>query len=411
MGVAPMARVDEFLKFLVKHRGSDLHLVTGSPPIVRLDGELQKMELPPLSADQVKSLIYEIIPERNRREYEAMHDTDFAYQIEGLARFRTNVYLDLNGPAMAQRVIPFDIMTVDDLDLPLEVVDLVMLPKGIILCTGPTGCGKSTTLAALLHYANQNRTDHVITIEDPVEFVHENINCIFSHREVGTHTESFKRALRESFREDPDIILVGEMRDLETTALAIRAAETGHLVMATVHTTTAPSTVDRVIDQFPPDQQPQIRVMLSNTLKAVITQTLCKRKVKGRVAAFEILVVHSAVENLIREKKTFQLPSVIQTGKKYGMCSMNESLINLVEDGFITLEEAYANSVEKQDMNDRVNNYLLRLVDAGELSPEDAVKQSFFRPDMIDRLRKHGYGRAVKNLDLSKIDITEEVVM
>ncbi|MFO7957425.1 MAG: type IV pilus twitching motility protein PilT [Candidatus Brocadiia bacterium] len=406
-----MAQVDKFLNFLVKNRGSDLHLVTGSPPIVRIDGRLQKMKLPPLNGDQVKSLIYEIIPERNRREYEAVHDTDFTYEIANVARFRTNVYLDLNGPAMAQRLIPFDIMTVDDLGLPQEVIDLVMLPKGIILCTGPTGCGKSTTLAALLHHANENRADHVITIEDPVEFVHSNINCIFSHREVGTHTESFKRALREAFREDPDIILVGEMRDLETTALAITAAETGHLVLSTVHTTTASSTVDRIIDQFPPDRQAQIRIMLSNTLKAVIAQTLCQRKAKGRIAAFEILVVHSAVANLIREKKTFQLPSVIQTGKKYGMCTMNESLMGLVQDGFITLDEAYSKSVDKQDMNDRVNNYLLSLVEADEMEPPEAVRKSFFRPDMIERLRRHGYGRAIRNMDLSKIDLQEEVVM
>jgi len=406
-----MAQVDKFLNFLVKNRGSDLHLVTGSPPIVRIDGQLQKMKLPPLSADQVKSLIYEIIPERNRREYEAVHDTDYAYEIPNVGRFRTNVYLDLNGPAMAQRLIPFDIMTVDDLGLPEEVINLVMLPKGIILCTGPTGCGKSTTLAALLHHANERRSDHVVTIEDPVEFVHSNINCIFSHREVGTHTESFKRALREAFREDPDIILVGEMRDLETTALAITAAETGHLVLSTVHTTTASSTVDRIIDQFPPDRQAQIRIMLANTLKAVIAQTLCRRKAKGRIAAFEILVVHSAVGNLIREKKTFQLPSVIQTGKKYGMCMMNESLIRLVQDGFITLEEGYSKSVEKQDMNDRVNSYLLSLVEADEIPPTEAVRKSFFRPDMIERLRRQGYGRAIRNIDLSKMDLKEEVVM
>ncbi len=406
-----MAQVDKFLNFLIKNAGSDLHLVTGSPPIVRIDGELQRMKLPPLTGEQVKSLIYEIIPERNRKEYEAINDTDFAYELPGVARFRTNVYRDLNGPAMAQRLIPFDIMTVEDLGLPQAVIDLIMLPKGIILCTGPTGCGKSTTLAALLHYANVNRTDHVITIEDPVEFVHENVNCIFSHRQVGLHTESFKRALRAAFREDPDIILVGEMRDLETTALAITAAETGHLVLATVHTTTASSTVDRIIDQFPPDRQSQIRVMLSSTLKAVITQALCRRKVKGRIAAFEILVVHSAVANLIREKKTFQLPSIIQTGKKYGMVTMNESLVELVEEGFIDLDEAYTRSVDKQDMNDRVNNYLLSLVQAGQITPIDAVKLSYFRPNMIERLNTHGYGRALRGLDLASLDLPEEQVM
>jgi len=405
-----MPQVDKFLNFLVKNAGSDLHLVTGSPPIVRIDGLLQKMKLPPLTGEQVKSLIYEIIPEKNRKEYEAINDSDFAYELPGIARFRTNVYRDINGPAMSQRLIPFDIMTVDDLGLPQAIIDLVMLPKGMILCTGPTGCGKSTTLAALLHHANENRADHVITIEDPVEFVHQNINCIFSHRQIGLHTESFRRALRAAFREDPDIILVGEMRDLETIALAITAAETGHLVFATVHTTTASSTVDRVIDQFPPDRQSQIRVMLSSTLKAVITQTLCRRKVKGRIAAFEILVVHSAVANLIREKKTYQLPSVIQTGKKYGMVTMNESLMSLVEDGFITLEEAFSKSVDKQDMNERVNNYLLALVQDGELDPVDAVKRSYFRPNMIERLQTHGYGKSLRGLDVSTLDLPEEQI-
>ncbi|NLW51377.1 MAG: type IV pilus twitching motility protein PilT [Candidatus Brocadiaceae bacterium] len=406
-----MAQVDKFLSFLVKNSGSDLHLVTGSPPIVRIDGKLQKMKLPPLTGEQVKSLIYEIIPERNRKEYEAINDTDFAYEIAGVARFRTNVYMDLNGPSMAQRLIPFDIMTVDDLGISPEIRDLMMLPKGIVLCTGPTGCGKSTTLAALLHYANERRHDHVITIEDPVEFVHSNVNCIFSHRQVGLHTESFKRALRAAFREDPDIILVGEMRDLETTALAITAAETGHLVLATVHTTTASSTVDRVIDQFPPDRQAQIRVMLSSTLKAVITQALCRRKVKGRIAAFEILVVHSAVQNLIREKKTYQLPSTIQTGRKYGMCTMNESLMQLVEDGFIDLEESFSKSVDKQDMNDRVNNYLLALVQQGQIAPVEAVKQSYFRPNMIELLRAHGHGKSLRDVDLAHLDLADEQII
>ncbi len=405
-----MPQVDKFLNFLIKHGGSDLHLTTGSPPIVRIDGDLQKMKLPPLTTEQVLSLIQEVIPERNRKEYEAVNDSDFAYEIPGVARFRTNVYRDLKGPAMAQRLIPFDIMTVEDLGLPQAIVDLVMLPKGMILCTGPTGCGKSTTLAALLHYANERRTDHVVTIEDPVEFVHENINCIFSHRQVGLHTESFKRALRAAFREDPDIILVGEMRDLETTALAITAAETGHLVLATVHTTTASSTVDRVIDQFPPDRQAQIRVMFSNTLKAVITQSLCRRKVRGRVAAFEILVVHSAVQNIIRERKTYQLPSVIQTGKKYGMTTMNESLMGLVHEGFITIQEAYSRAIEKQDMNERVNNYLLDLVDDGQLEAVDAVKQSYFRPRMVELLKTHGYTKDVRGLDLSTLDLPEEQI-
>ncbi|MCD6416382.1 MAG: type IV pilus twitching motility protein PilT [Planctomycetes bacterium] len=406
-----MAQVDKFLHFLVKRGGSDLHIRTNQPPVIRLDGRLQKMKLPPLTAEQVKSLMYEIMTERDRREYEAMRDTDFTYEIPGVARFRTNAFTDMEGPAIVQRLIPFDIMTVEDLGLPQEIVDLVELPKGIILCTGPTGCGKSTTLAALLDHANRIRSDHVVTIEDPVEFVHKNINCIFSHRQVGAHVESFTRGLRAAFREDPDIILVGEMRDLETTALAIRAAETGHLVLSTVHTTTASSTVDRIIDQFPPDRQEQIRVMLSSTLKAVIAQTLCRRKVKGRIAAFEILVVHSAVANLIREKKTFQLPSVIQTGKKYGMRAMNESLMELVIGGFISLDEAYSHSVAKQEMNQRVNSYLMQEVQSGRLQPVEAVRQSYFRPDMIKRIREGGLSKSIKDLDLSKLDLTEEVVM
>ena len=399
-----MAQIDKFLHFLIERRGSDLHLVTDSPPILRIDGELQKMKLPPMDANQVKTLVYEIMPERNRKEWEATNDTDFAYEMPGLARFRTNIYRDLRGPALCQRLIPLNIMTVDDLGLSPQVRALAMMPKGIVLFTGPTGCGKTTTLAAVLRYANERRKDHIVTIEDPVEFVHENIGCIVSHRQTGMHTESFKRALRAALREDPDIIMVGEMRDLETTALAIECAETGHLVFASVHTTTASSTVDRIIDQFPPDRQEQIRVMLANTLKCVITQSLCRRKGKGRVAAFEILYIHSAVANLIRERKTFQLPSVIQTGKRYGMITMNESLMNLVEKDTITLDEAYSKSVDKQDMNERVNRWLLARVQSKDITIEDALRQSFFKPDMVEKLTKAGHGKVVSKLDLSEFE-------
>jgi len=404
-----MAQLDKFLHFLIEQRGSDLHLKTGIPPLLRIDGQLVKMKLPAMDANQVKALILEVLPERNRKEWEATNDTDFAYELPGLARFRTNVYRDLRGPAMCQRLIPLDIMTVEDLGLSQQIRDLALLPKGIVLCTGPTGCGKTTTLAALVNYANQNRRDHIITIEDPVEFVHESLGCIISHRQTGVHTESFKRALRAALRADPDIILVGEMRDLETTALAIECAETGHLVFATVHTSTAPSTVDRVIDQFPPDRQEQIRVMLANTLRCIITQSLCRRKGKGRVAAFEILYVHSAVANLIREKKTFQLQSVIQTGKKYGMKTMNDSLMDLVHDDVISLEEAYSHASDKQEMNDRVNRWLVEKVRAGEMSPEDALRESFFKPDCLNKLNKAGFARAVARIDMSQFDASEMV--
>lgn len=405
-----MAKIDKLLQYLARKGGSDLHLKTGSTALIRVDGELEKMKTAVMTAEQVRTLAQEIMPDRNRKEWEEISDTDLCYEVKGLGRFRTNVYMDLQGPAICMRMIPFEIMTVDDLGFSEQIKQLPLLPKGIVLCTGPTGCGKSTTLSALVNYANERRRDHIVTIEDPVEFTHESKGCIISHREVGTHTSGFSRALRAALREDPDIILVGELRDLETTALAIECAETGHLVFATVHTTTAPSTVDRVIDQFPPDQQEQIRVMFANTLKCVIAQTLCKRKGGGRVAAFEILYVHSAVSNLIREGKTFQLPSIIQTGKKYGMCTMNESLMALVTDDTITLEEAFANSVEKQDMNDRINVYLLEKVRSKELKPFDAIKQSYFRPGMIERLRKAGYERALKGIDLSKFDDEREAV-
>jgi len=406
-----MAKIDKLLHVLAKKGGSDLHLKTGMPALIRVDGEMQKLNTSIMKAEQIEALAKEIMPDRNRKEWEETNDTDMCHEVEGLARFRTNIYRDLHGPAMCQRMIPFDILTVDQLGLPTHVKELPLLPKGIVLCTGPTGSGKSTTLAALLDYANERRKDHIITIEDPVEFTHKSKGCIISHREVGSHTQGFNRALRAALREDPDIILVGELRDLETTALAIECAETGHLVFATVHTTTAPSTVDRIIDQFPPDQQEQIRTMFASTLKCVIAQTLCKRKGGGRAAAFEILFVHSAVSNLIRESKTYQLPSTIQTGKKYGMCTMNESLMNLVEDDIITLEEAHSNSVEKQDMHARINGYLLEKVRGKEINPVEAVQQSYFRPDMIERLTKAGFGKALKDVDLSLFDDEREVTV
>jgi len=302
---------------------------------------------PTLEPDDLLARIYEIIPERNREEFERRNDTDFAHSIPGASRFRVNLFRDRRGPAIVFRAIPFEILSPEQIGLPKSVLELCYLTKGLVLVTGPTGCGKSTTLATLIDHVNQNRTDHIVTIEDPIEFVHENKKCLIHQREVHAHTESFKDALRAALREDPDVVLVGEMRDLETIAIAVETAETGHLVFGTLHTTTAPSTVDRVIDQFPADRQEQIRTMLASSLKGVISQVLCKKISGGRVAAYEILICNSAVANLIREKKTFQLYSIIQTSKAQGMTTLNDSLLTLVKNKVIDFREAYVTAVNK----------------------------------------------------------------
>jgi len=292
-------------------------------------------------------LLAPIMPEKNRKEYTDRHDTDFAYEIAGLARFRANIFADRRGPGAVFRVIPSKILTADQLGLSQHILNLCALNKGLVLVTGPTGSGKSTTLSAMIDYVNKTRHDHIITIEDPIEFVHQNQKCLVNQREVRTHTDSFKDALRAALREDPDIILVGELRDLETVAIAIETAETGHLVFGTLHTTTAASTVDRVIDQFPSDRQAQIRVMLSESLKGVIAQTLCRKIGGGRIAALEVLLVTGAVSNLIRESKTFQIPSIIQVNKANGMISLNDALMDLVMKKVVEPAEAYAKAVDK----------------------------------------------------------------
>ncbi|HKA87872.1 MAG TPA: type IV pilus twitching motility protein PilT, partial [Haliangiales bacterium] len=331
---------------------SDLHLSTNNVPLARLHGEI--MPLPgghaPLAADAMMELLGPIIPDKNRREFEERHDTDFAHAIPGVARFRANLFRDRFGPGAVFRAIPFAILTPEQLGLPRGVLDLCFLTKGLVVVTGPTGSGKSTTLATLIDYVNRNRKDHIITIEDPIEFVHENKSCLVNQREVHTHTRSFKDALRAALREDPDIVLVGEMRDLETIAIAVETAETGHLVFGTLHTTTAPSTVDRIIDQFPADRQDQIRQMLAESLRGVIAQTLCKRIGGGRIAAYEILLGSSAVSNLIRERKTFQLFSLMQTGRAQGMITMTDSLIDLVKRKLVEPREAYLKAVNKGEM-------------------------------------------------------------
>jgi twitching motility protein PilT len=340
--------IDRLLILLVEAKGSDLHISTGATPMMRKDGEMQAIPgFDVLGAEALQRMVLPIVPPRNREEFTATHDTDFAYELPGLSRFRANLFVDLKGMGAVFRVIPSKILSVDDLQIPKEVLALCHLPKGLVLVTGPTGSGKSTTLAALIDYINRTRGDHIITIEDPVEFVHPNKRCLINQRQVGEHTDSFKKALRAALREDPDIVLLGEMRDLETIAIALETAETGHLVFGTLHTSSAPATIDRIIDQYPPTQQAQIRVMLANSLKGVIAQMLCKKIGGGRAAAFEIMFGVPAIANLIRESKIFQIPSIMQTSRKMGMALMNDSLFRLAKDGIVAPEEALAKANDK----------------------------------------------------------------
>src|SRR5438552_1107786 len=339
----------ELLKALVHSASSDLHLRVGEPPVFRTHGEMKRQNTPPLSSEQLELMLLSVMPDRNRAEWKETGDSDFAYEIRGLARFRVNAARDRKGPLAVFRVIPAQVVTVEQLNISKEVQQLCYLTKGLVLVTGPTGSGKSTTLCALVDLINRTRTDHIITIEDPIEFVHENKKCVITQRQVGVHTDSFKRALRSALREDPDIVLVGEMRDLETIAIAIETAETGHLVFGTLHTTTAASTVDRIIDQFPADRQQQIRTMLSTSLKGVVAQNLLKKKGGGRVAALEILIITSAMSSLIRDAKTYQIPSQMSIGKKLGMQNLNDSLMDLVKKDIVAPEEAYMKAVDKDD--------------------------------------------------------------
>jgi twitching motility protein PilT len=342
--------MDRLLDDMLDRRASDLHLSSGSVPVLRVDGDVVPApEYGPISPERLAAMIWSIAPERNREEFEARRDTDFAHETPR-ARFRVNVFADRKGIGTVMRQIPSRIMSASDMGIPQAVLDLCALPKGLVLVTGPTGSGKSTTLAALVDHVNRTRDDHIITIEDPIEFVHANQRCLVNQREVGTHTESFKSALRAALREDPDVVLVGELRDLETIAIAIETAETGHLVFGTLHTNTAPSTVDRIIDQFPADRQSQIRMMLSESLRGVISQTLCKRIGGGRVPAMEILLCSSGVANLIREGKTFQIPSVMQTARGQGMVMLNDSLLDLVKRKLVEPREAWSKAVAKAEL-------------------------------------------------------------
>jgi len=350
--VSQPAPIDQLFQQMCANGASDLHLCVGAPPIIRRDGCMQPLapNFPSLDVASVQALLMPIMPEKNRLEYEQRHDTDFGYEIQGLARFRANAFHDRRGPGAVFRVIPAKILTAEQLGLSPHILQLCHLNKGLVLVTGPTGSGKSTTLCAMVDYINRMRQDHVITIEDPIEFVHQNQKCLINQREVRTHTNSFKDALRAALREDPDIILVGELRDLETVAIAIETAETGHLVLGTLHTTTAASTVDRLIDQFPTDRQSQIRVMLSESLKGVIAQNLCRKIGGGRAAALEVLIVNGAIGNLIRDGKTFQIPSMMQVGKANGMVTLNDALMDLVTKKLVAPEEAWSKAVDKAGM-------------------------------------------------------------
>ena len=343
-----MAKIDAFFKLMNEQGASDLHLTAGQPPALRIRGEIERIKYKVLDSDDLRGMLYEIAPEQKIKSFEESGDIDFGYEIPGLARYRANFFMQKNGVAAVFREIPSTIMTADQLGLPEVVSKLATLPRGLILVTGPTGSGKSTTLAAVIDVANRSRKDHIITVEDPIEFVHQSQGCIVNHREIGIHTNSFATALRGALREDPDIIMVGEMRDLETISLAVEAASTGHLVFSTLHTSSAYKTVDRVIEVFPSSEQPLIRSTLADGLRAVIAQVLFKRiDRKGRVVALEILIANPAVRNLIREGKTHQIPSMIQTGKKYGMILLDDSIMNLYTKGMVSAEEAYAKANDK----------------------------------------------------------------
>ena len=344
-----MAKIDAFFKLMNDQGASDLHLVSGSQPILRVHGDMERVKYKLMENDELKVILYEICPENKIKVFEETGDIDFGYEVPNLARYRCNYFQQKWGIGAVFREIPSEILTVEQLGLPPVLNKMAMLHKGLVLITGPTGSGKSTTLAAMVDYVNRNKKSHIITVEDPVEFVHTSQGCVVNHREVGLHTQSFKAALRGALREDPDIILVGEMRDLETIELALEAASTGHLVFGTLHTQSAAKTVDRVIDVFPAHQQAQIRTTLSESLKGVVAQNLFKRiDKKGRLAVLEILVVTPATSNLIREGKTFQIPSVIQTGKKYGMQSLDDAILEAMQAKKISPEDAYDKSIVKE---------------------------------------------------------------
>ncbi len=350
-----LADLERLLRNQVQAGAADLHLRVGEPPVLRQRGDLIRMEGELALTDaRLTEMVISAMPQRNQVEFAEQSDTDFAHEIEGVSRFRANVLKDRKGTAAVFRTIAATTVTVDEMGISPEVRQLCYLSKGLVLVTGPTGSGKSTTMCALIDLINSTRSDHIITIEDPIEFVHQNKKCLITQRQVGVHTNTFKSALRAALREDPDVVLVGELRDLETVAIAIETAETGHLVFGTLHTATAAGTVDRIIDQFPADRQEQIRVMLAESLKGVVSQTLLKRNGGGRVAAREVMIVNPAISNLIREGKTIQIPSIMQTNKRLGMIMLNDALMDLINAGEVDPLEAYTKAVDKSSLAERL---------------------------------------------------------
>lgn len=378
-----MAIIDTWLTQMVEREASDLHLSTDYRPCFRIHGDMTFLaDEPLLEVETNKKIIYEIMPERNRVEYEERWDTDFAYSIEGFARFRVNVFQDLHGIGAVLRIIPEEPLTLEQIGLSgSEAVRYFCSSnKGLLIVTGPTGSGKSTTLAAIVDFLNRTRTGHIITIEDPIEFVHKSKGCLMNQREVHSHTKSFSGALRSALREDPDIVLLGEMRDLETTEIALETAETGHLVLATLHTNTAVSTIERIVDQFPGDQQNQIRSLLANTLMGVMAQTLCRKKDGGRILAPEILVCTPGIRSNIRDGKTHVIGSSIQTGKNLGMVVLEDSLFRLVKDGVITAKEGYLQSLDKPFFEKKLKE------EGYELDKNLAELESFFASEEAEKM-------------------------
>ncbi len=340
--------IDDLLAFGVKHGASDLHLSSGLPPMIRVDGDIRRINLPPMDHKQVHALIYDIMNDKQRKDFEEYLEVDFSFEIPELARFRVNAFNHNRGAGGVFRTIPTDILSLEELGCPKIFKDVADVPRGLILVTGPTGSGKSTTLAAMIDYKNRSEHGHILTIEDPIEFVHESQKCLVNQREVHRDTLGFSEALRSALREDPDIILVGEMRDLETIRLALTAAETGHLVLGTLHTSSAPKTIDRIIDVFPGGEKPLVRSMLSESLRAVISQTLLKKQGGGRTAAWEIMIGTPAIRNLIREDKVAQMYSSIQTGGTHGMQTLDQHLQQLVQRGLVTAEQARVKAQNKE---------------------------------------------------------------